>query len=234
MRKSDKVVFYNHLVVFCLFILLQVKIFTNYHRLNHGINATLLSSFLFQLVHQWLGRGSPSPNYQVGISGWYSSQSRVTLNKSFIAACLFGESVVSEKRLLEPFLVDLSRDKRELVGVSLKNELNEEHEEEWLELRYRFWWKTIPKAGEAREVILEIAHRPAATSSTAGAHPWLLIGRELSSSEVLLEVFSPGTPTNRKLIALFEAEAETNALCLNSCGFAPVLLCFVTSKIAVS
>ena len=46
---------------------------------------------------------------------------------------------MSEKRLLEPFLVDLSRDKRELVGVSLKNELNEEHEEEWLELRYRFW-----------------------------------------------------------------------------------------------
>ena len=61
------------------------------------------------------------------------------MNKSFITACLFGESPVQEKHLLDSFLVDHSRDERKLVGVSLKNELNEEHEEEWLELRYRFW-----------------------------------------------------------------------------------------------
>lgn len=135
MRHSDIVVFYNHFVVFCLFILLQVKIFTSYYRLNHGINATLVSSFLFQLVYQWRGRGSSRhevyfPNYQVGISGWDSSQKRVKMNKSFITACLFGESPVQEKRLLESFLVDHSRDERKLVGVSLKNELNEEQEEE--------------------------------------------------------------------------------------------------------
>ena len=52
------------------------------------------------------------------------------MNKSFITACLFGESPVQEKRLLESFLVDHSRDERKLVGVSLKNELNEEQEEE--------------------------------------------------------------------------------------------------------
>ena len=78
---------------------------------------------------------------------------------------------MQEKRLLDSFFVDLRRDERKLVVVSLKNELNEEQEEEWLNLRERLGCKTISKAGEVREVILEIAHRPSATSSTAGAHP---------------------------------------------------------------
>ena len=78
---------------------------------------------------------------------------------------------MQEKHLLESFLVDHSRDERKLVGVSLKNELNEEQEEEWLELRERLGCKTIPTAGEVREVILEIARRPSTTSSTAGAYP---------------------------------------------------------------
>ena len=64
-----------------------------------------------------------------GISGWASSQKRVKLNKSFRTACLLRGSPVQEKRLLDSFFVDLRRDERKLVFVSLKNELNEEQEE---------------------------------------------------------------------------------------------------------
>ena len=125
---------------------------------------------------------------------------------------------MQEKRLLESFLVYLSRNERELVGVSL---MNGEQEEKWLELLDQF----TPKARKIREVILGIAHkellhacRP--TSSTAGAHLWLLIGRELSSSEVLLEVFM-GHTHQQKIDSFFleiqEHQPEDKARSVPQC-----------------
>lgn len=102
-------------------------------------------------------------------------------------------------------MVYLSRNERKLVGAPLKNELNEE----WLELLDRFGCKNIPIVGVVREVIIEVAHKELLEGPQL--HRCCSLVENCRVPRFFCKLFSLGTPTNRKLIGLSEAEAETNA-----------------------
>ena len=83
----------------------------------------------------------------------------IKLSKAFTTVCLFSEEAVKEDLLLKSFLAYLSSDERELVNLSLNGQLGEEQENEWLDLLESFDFKTVPKAEQVKDVVLEIAHK---------------------------------------------------------------------------
>lgn len=139
----------------------------------------------------------------------------VKLNKVFTTACLFGESAVTNELLMASFLAYLSKDERELVDLSLSEKLVKEQEDEWLDLLDRFGCKNVPKAGQVKDIVLEIAHKELIQTPRYIVDSWstplAALHQEFASTDLLLQLFARATPTTKKVIALLDANPETNA-----------------------
>ncbi|CAH3132861.1 unnamed protein product [Pocillopora meandrina] len=107
------------------------------------------------------------------------------LSKAFTTAFLFGEEVVKEYLSLESFLAYISSDKRELI---------------------------VPRAKQVKDVVLEIAHKEVIQTPRYIVDSWSTplsaFHREFSSTDCLLEMFSRGKLTNKKIIT-FHANLKT-------------------------
>lgn len=97
----------------------------------------------------------------------------------------------------------------------MNNQLNEDQENEWLDLLDRFGCKTVPKAGQVKDVVLEIAHKELIQAPRyiidSWSTPLTSLRQEFSSTDLLLQAFERGQPTNKKVITLFDANPENNA-----------------------
>jgi len=93
--------------------------------------------------------------------------------------------------------------------------LGEEQENEWLDLLERFDCKTVPKAKQVKDVILEIAHKEFIQTPRYVVDSWSTplsaLHRGFSSTDSLLEMFARGKPTSKKIISLFDTNPETRA-----------------------
>ena len=132
-----------------------------------------------------------------------------------MTASLFGESAITNELLIDSFLAYLSKDERELVKLALNKGLDKEHEEEWLELLDRFGCKTIPNAEQVGDIVLEIAHKELVQTPRyiidSWSTPLLVLQQEFQTPDQLQQFFERGKPTTKKVIALLDANAETNA-----------------------
>ena len=139
----------------------------------------------------------------------------IKLSKAFTTVCLFGEEAVKEDLLLESFLAYLSNDERELVNLSLNGQLGEEQENEWFDLLESFDCKTVPKAEQVKDVVLEIAHKGFIQTPRYIVDSWSTplsaLHREFPTTDSLLDMFARGKPTSKKIISLFDANPETRA-----------------------
>lgn len=117
--------------------------------------------------------------------------------------------------MLESFLAYLSSDERELVNLSLSGQQGEQQENEWLDLLERFDCKTVPKAKQVKDIVLEIAHKEFTQTLRYAVNIWSTplsaLHREFLSTHSLLEMFAQIKPTSKKIISLFDANPETRA-----------------------
>ena len=113
---------------------------------------------------------------------------------------------------MESFLAYISSDKRELVNLSLNRKLEKEQENEWLVLLERFNLEIVPRAKQVKDVVLEIAHKEVIQTPRYIVDSWSTplsaFHREFSSTDCLLEMFSRGKLTNKKIIT-FHANLKT-------------------------
>lgn len=78
------------------------------------------------------------------------------LSQAFIASVLFGENSVHKETLLKSFQNYIAKDEDDVVAEALKGNLDVN---ELIDVLDRFGCRKVPNQENARDLILEVAHK---------------------------------------------------------------------------
>lgn len=78
---------------------------------------------------------------------------------AYVTALLFGEHSISEKNLLDSFLLYLSKSECDLAKVAIERKLSADENEDFLDMLDRLGSKTIPTFENIQEELLKMAHK---------------------------------------------------------------------------
>jgi len=136
------------------------------------------------------------------------------LSQAFIASVLFGENSVNEETLLKSFQNYIAKDEHDIVAEALKGNLDVD---ELIDVLDRFGCRKVPNQENARDLILEVAHKEMVQKPQYVADAWretlmILKGKEeVATIEGLSNLYQKVKPTNRKVLSMIEADPQNNS-----------------------
>ncbi|XP_068698741.1 uncharacterized protein [Montipora foliosa] len=136
------------------------------------------------------------------------------LSQAFIVSVLFGENSVPEQTLLKSFQKYIAKDEEEIVAEALKGNLDDT---ELIDVLDRFGCRKVPTQENAKDLILEVAHKEMVQKPQYVADAWrealvmLKSKLELSTIEGLRNMYQELEPTNKKVLNMLQATPKNNA-----------------------
>ena len=135
------------------------------------------------------------------------------LSQAFIASVLFGENAVPEETLLKSFQNYIARDEDDVVAEALRGNLVVD---ELIDVLDRFGCRKVPNKENARDLILEVAHKEMVQKPQYVADAWkdtlvILKNKDMATREGLCNLYQKVKPTNRKVLSMIEADPQSNS-----------------------
>jgi len=128
---------------------------------------------------------------------------------------IFGENAVPEETLLKSFQKYIAKDEQEIVAEALKGNLDVD---ELIEVLDRFGCRKLPTQENAKDLILEVAHKEIVQKPQYVADAWrealkMMVKSkdELATIEGLCDLYQTVAPTNRKVLSMLRADPQNNS-----------------------
>uniref|UniRef100_A0A8W8MHV8 HECT domain-containing protein n=1 Tax=Magallana gigas TaxID=29159 RepID=A0A8W8MHV8_MAGGI len=142
---------------------------------------------------------------------------------AYVTALLFGEHSISEKTLLDSFLLYLSKSERDLAKVAIERKLSADENEDFLDMLDRLGSKTIPTFENMQEELLKMAHKELIQKPKYALEKMAEVCRneiivQIPSEVDLLEMYESKRPSVRKVLKMISSNPRfltgTDILCV--------------------
>lgn len=135
---------------------------------------------------------------------------------AYVTALLFGEHSISEKTLLDSFLLYLSKSERDLAKVAIERKLSADENEDFLDMLDRLGSKTIPTFENMQEELLKMAHKELIQKPKYALEKMAEVCRneiivQIPSEVDLLEMYESKRPSVRKVLKMISSNPQTPA-----------------------
>ena len=136
------------------------------------------------------------------------------LSQAFIVSVLFGENAVPEETLLKSFLNYIAKDEEAVVAEALKGNLDVN---ELIDVLDRFGCRKVPTQENAKDLILEVAHKEIVQKPQYVADAWrealmMLKSKDgMATIQGLCNMYQRIEPTNRKVLSMIRADPQNNS-----------------------
>jgi len=137
------------------------------------------------------------------------------LSQALIVSVTFGENAVPEETLLKSFQKYVAKDEQEVVAEALKGNLDVE---ELIEVLDRFGCRKLPTQENAKDLILDVAHKEIVQKPQYVADAWrealkMMVKSkdEIATIEGLCNLYQTVAPTNRKVLSMVRTDPQNNS-----------------------
>ena len=136
------------------------------------------------------------------------------LSQAFVVSVIFGGKAVPAEILLKSFQNYIAKDEEDVVAEVLKENFDAD---ELIDVVDRFGCRKVPTKENARDFILEVAHKEMIQKPQYMADAWrealmILNNKEkLTTIESLCHLYQTVETTNRKVLSMIQADPQSNS-----------------------